>query len=74
MVIDVFAIECVVFRVKVEGLGVMASFGVCAPHISGGGMFGSLGGYLVFLRGVCANELPLFREEGWVIWQWTGSV
>ena len=43
MVIDVFAIECVVFRVKVEGIRVMASFGVCAPHISGGGMFGSLG-------------------------------
>ena len=74
MVIDVFAIECVVFRVKVEGLGVMAIFGVGAPHISGGGMFGGLGGYLVFLRGVCANELPLFRKEGWVIWQWTGSV
>jgi len=74
MVIDVFAIECVVFRVKVEGLGVMAIFGVGAPHISGGGMLGGLGGYLVFLRGVCANELPLFREEGWVVWQWTGSV
>jgi hypothetical protein len=52
----------------------MAIFGVGAPHISGGGMFGGLGGYLVFLRGVCANELPLFREEGWVVWQWTGSV
>ena len=43
MVIDVFAVKCVVFRVKVEGIGVMASFGVRASHISGGGMFGSLG-------------------------------
>ena len=62
MVIDVFAVECVVFRVKVEGIGVMTGFGVVALHVSGGRVSGGFGGYLVLLRGVCADELSPLRE------------
>ena len=62
MVIDVFSIKCVVLRVKVEGIGVMSGFGVGTPHVAGGRVTGGFGGYLVLLRGVCADELSLLRE------------
>ena len=62
VVIDVFSIKCVVLRVKVEVIGVMSGFGVSIPHVSGGRVTGGFGGYLVLLRGVCADELSLLRE------------
>ena len=41
----------------------MSVLGVGAPHVAGGGVSGCLGGDLVFLCGVSADELPLFGEQ-----------
>jgi hypothetical protein len=35
VVIDVFAIMWVVFRVEVEGFGVVSGFGIGASHVTG---------------------------------------
>ena len=42
----------------------MAVLGVGAPHVSGGGFSDSLGGDLMFLGGVSADELSLLGEQG----------
>ena len=68
MVIYVFAIVLIVFRVKVEGVWVLSVLGVCAPHVSGGGVLRSVGSYLMFLGGVGADELSLLGEEGGFVW------
>ena len=68
VVIYVFAIVLIVFRVKVEGVWVLSVLSVCAPHVSGGGVFRSVGSYLMFLGGVGADELSLLGEEGGFVW------
>ena len=62
LVIYVFAIVLIVFRVKVEGFWVMSVLIVGAPHVSGGGLFRGLGRDLVFLGGIGADELSLLGE------------
>jgi hypothetical protein len=52
----------IVLRVKVEGVWIIAVFGVGAPHVSEGGLSGGLGSDLVFLGGVSADELSLLGE------------
>ena len=64
VVVDVFAIMWVVFRIKVQGFWIMSVLGVGAPHVAGGRVSGCLSGYLVFLCGVCADETPLFGLSG----------
>ena len=64
VVIYVFAIVWIVLRVKVEGFWIVAVPGVGAPHVSGGGLSGCLGGDMVFLGGVGADKLPLLSEQG----------
>ena len=62
VVIYVFAIVWIFFRVNVEGFWVVAVLVVGTPHVSGGGLFCGLGSDLVFLGGIGADELSLLGE------------
>ena len=62
VVVYVFSIVLIVFRVKVEGVWVLSVLSVCAPHVSGGGVFCGVGSYLVCLGGIGADELSLLGE------------
>jgi hypothetical protein len=68
VVVYVFSIVLIVFRVKVEGVWVLSVLSVGAPHVSGGGVFRGVGSYLVFLGGIGAYELSLLGEEGGFVW------
>ena len=72
--IEVFAVVWCIAGVVIQGMWVELGVGVGAPHVFGGRVSGGFGGYLVLLRGVCADELSLLREECWVVWQWAGAV
>ena len=68
VVIYVFAIVLIVFRVKVKGVWVLLVLIVGAPHVSGSGLFCGVGRYLVFLGGIGADELSFLGEEGGFAW------
>ena len=63
-----------VLGIVVHGMWVELCVGVVAPHVSGGGCLGELGGDLLCLRGIDADELAFAGEEVGCILEWAYAV